>query len=158
MDDPRRDVAREYLGSEHRYAETMLSRMNAVDPMRQAPSHEAVEAFLDEWFKGEDWTRGMPVDAIVSRQKLTRAALGVFLTVMAGTEVRAEPPAENPEWTPEIAAHVLLMSRHIREEVYFGDADALNEFVASERRAFPITKPKPVWPPSERTIKPEPGW
>lgn len=146
MDDPRRAIAIEYLGVESRYAETMLSRMNAVDPMRQAPSHEAVEAFLDEWLSGDDWTRGMPMDGIVSMMELARRTLGVFLTVMAGTEVKAEPPpAENPEWTAEKAVWFEAMSRE-----WLGQQShppRVNRLQPIFDAAF--AKPEPVWPPKD---------
>lgn len=173
---PRLAVAREYLGLEHRYAETMLTRLDAEDPMRREPSGKAMEAALDVMCQG--WRSYLPHQSDRYRREM-RKALTAALAVMAGESVAMEPgmklgsigayvlkagqseyvterpgtpvaPTDPPPpWTPELAAHVLLMSCHMRNMVCHSGLASLRQFTASERLAFPITKSEPVWPPED---------
>lgn len=143
LNNPRLAIAREYLGLEHRYAETMLARQDAVDPMRREPSEEAVEAAIRELF-------GVPSDELAPLCAQTvRAALTAALAVMAeGSVAAAEPPADpKPEWTAEQRNALIVtmqvvqkLARHVGRSVLADEIDYV--------RLAAFARPEPVWPPS----------
>jgi hypothetical protein len=149
---PRLDTARKYLGLEHRYAETMLARIDAEDPMRREPSGEAVEAALNEWFS-HAWRQMANSDGLF---KSMRKALTAALAVMAGENVEPDPkpPDPKPEWTAAKEALLRFLSARMAGH----GAEARNAWTRDERAHYArlqidaFTKPEPVWPPKDCTL------
>lgn len=154
--DPRLTVAREYLGSEHRYAEMMLAAIDVRDSLRHPPGNEAVEAALDEWFNGNEWSAGRDANSIQRLQDDMRRGLTAALAVMAGTEVKHSPlpeapPAEKPEWTAEQREAVLTAIKGLFVGVQNSmDVLTVRRMVFDTEQKFlaAFAKSELVWPPS----------